>query len=61
MAMLHPDTPLQERPFELDPQFPTIDLDTELPQNQTGFTIKAQRAVARSVQRSSGLSLAAAR
>ncbi|ARE38796.1 Metal-dependent hydrolase involved in phosphonate metabolism [Rhodovulum sp. P5] len=26
MAMLHPGTPLQERPFEFDPAFPVVDL-----------------------------------
>jgi len=28
MAMLHPSTPLQERPFDLDPAFPAVDPET---------------------------------
>lgn len=28
MAMLHPSIPLQERPFDLDPAFPTVDVET---------------------------------
>jgi len=28
MAVLHPDTALQDRPFELDPAFPVTDLDS---------------------------------
>ncbi len=28
MALLHPDTPLQDRPFDLDPAFPVADLDS---------------------------------
>ncbi|MGL6209800.1 MAG: alpha-D-ribose 1-methylphosphonate 5-triphosphate diphosphatase [Paracoccaceae bacterium] len=28
MALLHPDTPLQTRPFDHDPTFPTVDMTT---------------------------------
>ncbi len=28
MALLHPDTPLQDRPFDHDPAFPVVDMDS---------------------------------
>lgn len=42
MALLHPDTPLQERPFDFDPAFPVVDLDA--PAFQTKMNERAKRS-----------------
>lgn len=42
MAMLHPDTPLQDRPFDHDPAFPVVDVTT--PQFRDRMQGRAKRS-----------------